>query len=217
MQQGYLGLSTDGLPFHYLANEPYTDQGIPTQFAKRAELKRLLDVVRRHDRVWQTTPIIENRAKAFLYFMFTSGRLFGKTLKTSALSAIEFVLMPKSTRLFLGFARLMNSRLFRGNMHFQALGTNFRVWADGIVTPLFEALDSACRLIAKEYDDVEGRLELLNDPEFIEDFRRDWLHGRSGWNLAHLKTRMGLPDNLVIRELALISPTWRFLMPIWVH
>jgi N-acyl-D-aspartate/D-glutamate deacylase len=202
MQQGYLGLSTDGLPFHFLANAPNTHQRIPTQFAGRAELRRLLDVVRAHNRVWQTTPIIENRLKAFLYFLFTSGRLYGKTLKTSALSAIEFVLMPKATRLFLGFARLMNSRLFKGNMHFQALGTNFRVWADGVVTPLFEELDSTCKLIAKEYDDVEGRLTLLNDPEFIQEFRRDWLHGRQGWNLAHLKARLGLPDKLVIRELA---------------
>jgi hypothetical protein len=43
----------------------------------------LLNVVRKYDRVWQTTPIIENRLKALLYFTLTSGRLFGKPLKTS--------------------------------------------------------------------------------------------------------------------------------------
>jgi N-acyl-D-aspartate/D-glutamate deacylase len=202
MQQGYLGLSTDGLPFHYLANEPHTDKRIPTQFASFGEMKRLLRVVRDHGRVWQTTPIIENRAKAFLYFMLTSGRLFGKTLKTSALSVMEFVLAPKAARGFLGFASLMNSRLFKGNIHFQALGTNFRVWSDGIVSPLFEELESTCRLIAKEYEDREGRLALLNDPSFAEAFRRDWHHGRRGRNLAHLKARLGMPDLLVVRELA---------------
>ena len=31
--QGYLGMSTDGLPFHYLANAPHTDKRIPTQYA----------------------------------------------------------------------------------------------------------------------------------------------------------------------------------------
>ena len=30
MQQGYVGMSTDGLPFHYLANAPHTDKRIPT-------------------------------------------------------------------------------------------------------------------------------------------------------------------------------------------
>jgi N-acyl-D-aspartate/D-glutamate deacylase len=201
MDQGYLGMSTDGLPFHYLANEPHTDQRIPTQFAGFGEMKRLLRVVRDRGRVWQTTPILENRAKAFLYFLFTSGRLFGKTLKTSALSAVRFVLAPEASRAFLGFAALLNSRLLKGNIHFQALGTNFRIWSDGIVSPLFEELGSTSRLIAKEYDDVEGRQALLNDPQFIADFRRDWHYGRRGRNLAHLKARLGLPDILVVREL----------------
>ncbi|MEM1112975.1 MAG: amidohydrolase family protein [Pseudomonadota bacterium] len=204
LDQGFLGLSTDGLPFHYLANAPHTDKRIPTQFAPRREMKRLLQVVRDKGRVWQTTPIIENRLKAFTYFAFTSGLLYGKALKTSALSVMEFALLPKASRAFLGFAKLMNSKLFKGNMHFQALGTNFRLWSDGIVSPMFEELDSACQLIAKEYDDVEGRRALLNDPAFIEDFRRDWLHGRQGFNLAHLKAKLGMPDSLVIRDFKLL-------------
>ncbi|MCB1708023.1 MAG: amidohydrolase family protein, partial [Halioglobus sp.] len=63
LDQGYLGMSTDGLPFHYLANAPHTDKRIPTQYASFGELKRLLQVVRERDRVWQTTPIIEHRAR----------------------------------------------------------------------------------------------------------------------------------------------------------
>jgi N-acyl-D-aspartate/D-glutamate deacylase len=204
LDQGYMGLSTDGLPFHYLANDPNTDKRIPTQFASFREIKRLLKVVRDRDRVWQTTPIIEQRIKAFKYFALTSGRLFGKTLKTSALAAMEFALMPKASNAFLGFAKLMNSRLFKGRLHFQALGTNFRVWADGIVSPLYEELPSTCALIAREYDDREGRLALLNDPAWVEQFRRDWSHGRSGFNLAHLKTKLGAPDSLVIRDLSML-------------
>jgi len=204
MDQGYLGMSTDGLPFHYLANTPNTDKRIPTQFAGFRELKRLLGVVRRRDRVWQTTPLLEQRAKAFFYFMLTSGRLFGRTLKTSALSVMEFVLMPTAHRAFLGLAAMLNSALFRGNIHFQALGTNFRVWSDGIVSPLYEELDSTCELIAREYDDVEGRRALLENPAFIERFRRDWHHGRRGRNLAHLRTKLGAPDNVVVRDLALM-------------
>ena len=34
MDQGYLGMSTDGLPFHYLANAPHTDKRIPTQLQR---------------------------------------------------------------------------------------------------------------------------------------------------------------------------------------
>ncbi|MEH6557972.1 MAG: amidohydrolase family protein [Oceanicoccus sp.] len=204
LDQGYMGLSTDGLPFHYLSNGPNTDKRIPTQFASYKEMKRLLKVVRERGKVWQTTPIIEKRIKAFKYFSLTSGRLHGKPLKTSALSALEFALMPRGSNAFLGFAKLMNSKLFRGNIHFQALGTNFRIWADGIVSPLYEELESTCALIAKEYDDREGRMALLNDPAWVEIFRNDWLHGRSGWNMAHLKTKLGAPDSLVIREFYLM-------------
>jgi N-acyl-D-aspartate/D-glutamate deacylase len=201
MDQGYLGMSTDGLPFHYLANQPNTDKRIPTQFASFGELKRLLQVVRDRGRVWQTTPIIEHRAKAFLYFLFTSGRLFGKTLKTSALAVMRFALLPKASKAFLGFAALANSRLLKGDIHFQALGTNFRLWSDGIVSPLFEELESTSKLIAKEYEDVEGRRALLDDPQFVAEFRRDWHYGRRGRTLAHLKTRLGMPDIIVVRDL----------------
>jgi len=205
MQQGYLGLSTDGLPFHYLSNDPNTEKRIPTQFASFGELRRLLKVVRKYDRVWQTTPIIENRLKALGYFMLTSGRLFGKTLKTSALSAVELAVAPRAIKGLMSFAKLLNSRIFKGHIHFQALGTNFRIWSDGIVSPLFEELPSTAQLIAKEYDDRAGRMALLNDPQWVAEFRRDWLHGRTGDDFASWKAARGLPDNLVIRELSMMT------------
>ncbi|MEC7095264.1 MAG: aminoacylase [Pseudomonadota bacterium] len=200
MELGYLGLSTDGLPFHYLSNDPHTDKRIPTQFASFKELRRLLNVVRKYDRVWQTTPIIENRLKALFYFTLTSGRLFGKPLKTSALSAMEMTTAPNSSKLFLGVAKLLNSKLLDGRLHFQALGTNFRVWSDGIVSPLFEELSSTAELMALEYDDYEGRQRLMHDPEWVERFRKEWRHGRTGDDFASWKAKRGLPDNLVIRE-----------------
>jgi N-acyl-D-aspartate/D-glutamate deacylase len=205
LKQGYVGLSTDGLPFHYLANEPNTDQRIPTQFATRTELKRLLQVLRDRDRVWQTTPFLDSKLETLLNFAFTSGRLFGKPLKTSALAAVQFEAMPGTVDGLLKFARLLNSNFMRGRIHFQALATNFRMWGDGVVNPIFEEMGSTCRLIAKEYEDREGRLALLNDPDFIADFRRDWLHGREGVSLARLKTRLGVPDINVIRDLDLMT------------
>jgi N-acyl-D-aspartate/D-glutamate deacylase len=200
MQLGYLGLSTDGLPFHYLSNDPHTEKRIPTQFASFKELRRLLKVVRKHDRVWQTTPIIENRLKALLYFTLTSGRLFGKPLKTSALSAMQMTAAPNASKLFLGVAKLLNSKFFDGRLHFQALGTNFRVWSDGIVSPLFEELSSTAELISLEYDDYEGRQRLMNDADWVARFRKEWRHGRTGGDFASWKAKRGLPDSLVIRE-----------------
>jgi len=201
MDQGYVGMSTDGLPFHYLANDPHKDKRIPTQFAKHGELKRLLQVVRDRNRVWQATPFIENKVLTMAYFAFTSGLLFGKTLKTSALAAIDFVTAPKAAETLLGFARLMNSDFFRGNIHFQALSTAFRLWGDGVVSPMFEELESTAKLIACEYEDRAGRLALLNDPAFIRQFRDDWYRGRRGFNLMHFKTLIGFPENNVVRDI----------------
>lgn len=201
MEQGYVGMSTDGLPFHYLANDPYKDKRIPTQFAKHGELKRLLQVVRDKNRVWQATPFIENKLLTVVYFAFTSGLLFGKTLKTSALAAIDFVTAPQAVTGLLRFAQLMNSKLFRGHIHFQALSAPFRMWGDGVVSPMFEELESTAQLIAKEYADSEGRRTLLNDPAFIRQFRTDWYHGLRGFSLARLKTLIGFPENNVVRDI----------------
>jgi len=201
MEQGYVGMSTDGLPFHYLANDPHKDKRIPTQFAKHGELKRLLQIVRDRNRVWQATPFIENKVMTLVYFAFTSGLLFGKTLKTSALAAIDFVTAPQAVTGLLRFAQLMNSKLFRGRIHFQALSTPFRLWGDGVVSPMFEELESTAQLIAREYGDRDGRRALLNDPAFIEKFRSDWYHGLRGFSLARLKTLIGFPENNVVRDI----------------
>ena len=90
MAQGYAGLSTDSIPFHYLANDPHRSERIPAQHASWSELKELLDVVRSHDRVWQCTPDAANRIKTFFRFFLTSGRLFGKPLRTSALDGLSY-------------------------------------------------------------------------------------------------------------------------------
>ena len=83
MAQGYVGFSTDNIPFHFLANQPHTAAKIPSPYASRDEQKRLLDVVRNHDRVWQATPDTLNRLATFKRFLYTSGRLFGKQFAAS--------------------------------------------------------------------------------------------------------------------------------------
>lgn len=200
IDEGYMGISTDGLPFHYLANSPNTDVRIPTQHGSYGEYKRLLKVVRDRGRVWQTTAIIENKFNLFRYFALTSGLLHGKPLKTSALTAVEFPTFRRAVYIFLRYAKLLNSKLFKGRIHFQALGTRFRIWSDGVVSPLYEELPATCKLIAVELEDSETRHRMLNDPDFIEEFRRDWYLGRRGWSLATLKAKLGMPDQNVVRE-----------------
>ncbi|MFQ3323295.1 MAG: hypothetical protein ACI90U_001115 [Pseudomonadales bacterium] len=67
--------------------------------------------------------------------------------------------------------------------------------------PVFEEHESTYQLIAKELGDREGRLELLNDPHFIAQFKCDWTVSESGWNLPHLLSKLGLLLETFSREL----------------
>jgi N-acyl-D-aspartate/D-glutamate deacylase len=174
MAQGYAGLSTDSIPFHYLANDPHKNKRIPAQHASWSELKDLLDVVRDHDRVWQCTPDAANRAKTFLRFFLTSGRLFGKPLKTSALTAVDLTHERNTYRLFPLLANVLNSRLVDGRFHFQVLGTPFRMFAEGSICPIFEEFESSRRLMSLEIEDAAGRQREMDSADFGALFVREW-------------------------------------------
>jgi N-acyl-D-aspartate/D-glutamate deacylase len=174
MQQGYVGFSTDNIPFHYLANQPHTAAKIPSPYASRAEQRRLLDVVRAHDRVWQVTPDALNPMGTFKRFLYTSGRLFGKPLRTSALTAIDLVHQRGAWRMFLNLARFLNSWVMQGKFHFQVLGTPFKIWCEGPISPVFEEFATTRPLLECELEDREGRRRLLSEPAYIAKFERDW-------------------------------------------
>lgn len=178
MEQGYVGFSTDNIPFHYLANEPHTAAKIPSPYASRKEHRRLLDIVRRHDRVWQATPDAVNRLGTFKRFLFTSGRLFGKPLRTTALTAIDLVHDRTVWKVFLQLSKFFNSWLMQGKFHFQVLSTPFLLWSEGAISPIFEEFAATRELLACDVDDREGRLRILSNPEYIARFERDWYDRR---------------------------------------
>ncbi|MGI9246339.1 MAG: amidohydrolase family protein, partial [Steroidobacteraceae bacterium] len=179
LRQGYAGLSTDSIPFHYLANEPYTDERIPAQHASQAELRELLGIVRAHDRVWQCTPDASRRVRTFLRFFLTSGRLFGRPLRTSALTAVDLTHERRTWRLFPLIANLLNSRLVDGRFHFQVLATPFRMYAEGAICPIFEEFTATRRLRALEVDDEAGRRRVMAGDDFGEAFVREWHDARA--------------------------------------
>jgi N-acyl-D-aspartate/D-glutamate deacylase len=174
MRQGYAGFSTDAIPFHYLANAPHTDRRIPAQHATLGELRELLRVVREHDRVWQCTPDASNRFATFLRFFLTSGRLFGRPLRTSALTAVDLTHERRTWRLFPLIAGLLNSRVVNGRFHFQVLGTPFRMYAEGAICPIFEEFASSRQLMACDLEDVGARRRTMATDAFGELFVREW-------------------------------------------
>lgn len=201
MAEGYVGFSTDALPFHYLANPPNVKKQIPTQFAEYGELKRLTQVVRRWGRVWQATPAKDDKLAAIRTTLLTSGRLFGRTLKTTMVAAMDFHNDRRIVRLALTLARLMNSWLVKGHFRLQALAAPFKVWSDGAFTPLSEEIPELRRLIETDLEDAAARRRILDDPDYVARFRRMWFKGKQGFTLARLKRWLRLDDNVLSRDL----------------
>jgi N-acyl-D-aspartate/D-glutamate deacylase len=199
MQEGFVGFSTDALPFHFLANKPNTEKQIPTQFAPFWELKRLTNVVRRWGRVWQATPPKDSRIGTFKTFLLTSGRLYGRTLKTTAVAALDLHTNRSIVKMALTLSKLLNGWLLKGHFRLQALAAPFKVWSDGVVTPLAEEVPELRRLNELDLDDRAGRLKILNDPDYVTAFKKMWFRGKSGFSLANLKRRLGIEDNVLNR------------------
>jgi N-acyl-D-aspartate/D-glutamate deacylase len=202
LDDGYAGLSTDALPFHYLANQPNTDKTIPTQFAKYAELKRLTNVLRRRGAVWQATPPKDSTIGTIRTFLLSCGRLHGKPLKTTVVAALDVQANRKIVRLGRLLARLLNSRLLQGDFHLQALAAPFKVWSDGAVTPLSEEIPELRALNEIDLENREGRRRVLDDPAYQRRFRAMWMHGKTGFGPARLKRLLRLEDYAFNRTLA---------------
>jgi N-acyl-D-aspartate/D-glutamate deacylase len=201
MREGYAGFSTDALPFHYLANDPHRRTRIPTQWTTREELRILTHVVRRHGRVWQGTPPKDNPLEVVKMFLFTSGRWFGTTLRTTFLTSMDVhtdrTVLPLSKLL----SRVMNSRLVDGDFRMQALAAEFKVWADGPLTPLFEEIPELRELNEPDLEDSGARRAILADPDWQARFRRVWMAGKDGRGVAGLKRRLRYEDHAVPRDL----------------
>ena len=202
MQEGYAGFSTDALPFHYLANDPNRRRKIPTQFGSYSELKRLTNVVRQHDRVWQATPPKDSRLGTLRNFLLSSGRLFGKPLKVTAVAALDVSSNKSILRMGLFLMRLINSSVLKGRFRLQALAAPFKVYADGMITPLAEEIPEMRELNEPDLEDREARMALLNDPAFRARFKRMWNHDKRGFSLGRLKRRLNIMDDTLTRDLA---------------
>lgn len=180
LAEGYAGFSTDALPFHYLALDPNRQKKIPTQYADYAELKALTSVVRDQDRVWQATPPKDSALGVIRTLLLTSGRMFGRPLRTTVVAALDIAANRFLIRLGLALARLLNSRLVRGRFALQSLPAAFKVWADGAITPIAEEIPALRELNELDLDDRAGRLGLLNDPAYVERFRAMWHENKRG-------------------------------------
>ncbi|MEM9705143.1 MAG: N-acyl-D-glutamate deacylase [Pseudomonadota bacterium] len=200
MREGYAGFSSDALPFHYLSNDPNREKRIPSQYAGFSEIKRLVNVVRKYGRVWQATPPTEEPLKVLRYFLLTSGRLYKKALKLTAVAALDVRSNRNIIRSAFTLAWLLNSPIFKGDFHLQSLAAPFKVWGDGPITPLSEEIPELRELAMLDLEDDKARRAIYNDPGFEARFKAMWREGKVGWGLKRLKRLVRLEDNALRRD-----------------
>lgn len=201
MDEGYVGFSIDMLPLHYLANDPHRNARIPTQIASFDEIKALANVIRQNERTWQATPDPENMLYTFKLFALTSGKFHGKTMKTTATAAMDLNTNKRGAKSIITLSKLLNSSFLQGDITFQALSAPFKVFADGVTTPLLEEKPAFRDLNAFETNDHKGRRKLLSEPAFQDRFRHDWGIGKSGFNIDRLKRKFSMEPTTFGRNL----------------
>ena len=202
LKMGYVGFSTDALPFHYLANQPNCHKTIPTQFAKYSEIKQLTQVVREEGMLWQATPPKDSPLNVLRMFLLSCARLHGKPLKTTVVAALDVATNRNLIKLARLLSRVLNSKFLGGQFYMQALGARFKIWSDGAVTPIAEEIPELRALNETDLDDRAARLRILNDAQYIRVFRAMWMKGKTGVNLARLKRLLRLEDYAFDRDLA---------------
>jgi N-acyl-D-aspartate/D-glutamate deacylase len=150
--------------------------------------------VRRYGRLWQATPPTDSPLKVLQTFLLTSGRLFGKPLKITAVAALDVRSNRNIIRSAYALTRLLNSRLLKGRFTLQTLAARFKVWADGPVTPLSEEIPELRELMIPDLEDDAGRRRLYEDPAFEARFKAMWRKGKTGRSLDRVKRLLRLED-----------------------
>ncbi|REK19445.1 MAG: hypothetical protein DWQ37_01205 [Planctomycetota bacterium] len=169
LDEGYVGLSIDMLPWHRLDGEPFRGISVPSQHADPSEYRRLADVVRQNDRVLQATPNALNKRTVAILGRLSTG-VGRKSLRTTIVAAMDVKTDRKIWRIATLGGKVLNT-LFNANIRWQTLAEPFLNYCDGVNTPLFEEFATGVEAISAT---CEQRRQMFADPAFRRAFRADW-------------------------------------------
>jgi N-acyl-D-aspartate/D-glutamate deacylase len=169
LDEGYLGLSIDMLPWHRLDGDPFRGISVPSQHATASEYRSLANVVRKRDRVLQATPNALTKSTVATLGMISTG-VGRKSLRTTIVAAMDVKTDRKIYRIATLLGRVLNG-VFNANIRWQALAEPFLNYCDGVHTPLFEEFGTGVNAISATSAE---RKQMFADPTFRREFRRDW-------------------------------------------
>ncbi|TNE47688.1 MAG: N-acyl-D-glutamate amidohydrolase [Deltaproteobacteria bacterium] len=171
LDAGFLGLSTMDNPWDKMDGDRYWSKKTPSYYSSWKERKLLLQTLRERGAILQGAPNLVTRINALVYLMVSTG-LGRKPLKTTMITMLDLIadrwIMP-----VVAFGSWVFNRLFRANFRMQSPPAPFTVYYDGVDSVMFEEFPSgeAIRHLAR---DLDQRNALLKDPEFREQFKREY-------------------------------------------
>lgn len=171
LDAGFLGLSSTTNWIDKLDGDRYRSRSLPSTFVRGKEFRALNAVLRRRDRILQSTPRISLNPNIAKFFLAAGSRFKKGRLKVSLLAAADSKAYPPLIYFMLYGAPIMN-RLLEGDFRWQHLPVPFTVYADGIDLVVFEEFGSGAA--ALDIKDQLERTELLQSEEYRRWFRRDY-------------------------------------------
>ena len=197
LDQGYLGLSINTLPWDKMDGDEFRSRPTPSVFARWSEYRRLARILRYRRRVLQGVPNISTKLNLFLFFGVSLGVL-RPGLKTAMISMVDAKASRSAFRLA-GALTVLANRLLGANVRFQSLPNVFDLWVDGMDVPVFEEFGAGTEALhVREWRD---RQALLRDPAYRRRFRRDWgnrIYGRAYHRDLFEARIMACPDPAVV-------------------
>ena len=170
IDSGMLGVSANLLPWDKMGGERYRSRPTPSVFARFAEYRRLAEVARRRDAVFQAIPNLQTRWSIFPLMDLSRAR-HGQPLRTSLLTLAD---APPAMGAYRAMAALADryNRHLGANLRFQALPTPFDMYTDGLENPVIEEFGAGTE--ALHLEDLEARRALLRAPVYRRRFAKQW-------------------------------------------
>lgn len=170
LEAGLLGLSGMDAAIDKLDGDRYRSRALPSTFATWHERRRLINVLRRRDRILQSAPDVKSPVSALLFFL-ASSRMFGRRrgVRMSLLVSADAKSVPAAVHVFGLGTRLLNAVL-GASVRFQHLPVPFELYSDGIDLPVFEEFGAGTA--ALHLRDQLERNQLLADVEYRHRFHR---------------------------------------------
>lgn len=170
LDAGYLGMSFNTLPWDKLDGDRFRSRSTPSVYAKWREYRHFARVLRTRDRILEIVPDLQGRWNIAVILAMSTGVL-RKPLRTMAISLIDPRSARGTHRVAGGLSRFVNQRL-NADFRWQALPEPFELWVDGMDVPVMEELGAGTRALHET--DPERRRQLLADPAYRAEFRKQW-------------------------------------------